>query len=144
MTKQNFCYLVHINNYLRSTLNILMLVTRLLLQYPKLGILEFFDSSMTMKPRISNVIRSSSFQLRNISRIRKYLIRVLLNRSFIHSSLLVLTTKMLFFMNSQASANQLYRLQKIQNYTGFLSIRGLFLNFWLLYINVPTMLLHLI
>ena len=32
-----------------------------------------FDSSMTMKPHISNVIRSSAFQLRNISRIRKYL-----------------------------------------------------------------------
>ena len=34
-----------------------------------------FDSSMTMKPNISNVIRSSAFQIRNISRIRKYLSR---------------------------------------------------------------------
>ena len=33
------------------------------------------DSSMTIKPNISNVIRSSAFQLRNISRIRKYLSR---------------------------------------------------------------------
>ena len=32
-----------------------------------------FDSTMTLKPHISNIIRVSSFNIRNISRIRKYL-----------------------------------------------------------------------
>ena len=32
-----------------------------------------FDSSMTLKPHVSNIVRSSSFHLRNIGRLRKYL-----------------------------------------------------------------------
>ena len=32
-----------------------------------------FDSTMTLKPHISNIVRVSSFHIRNISRIRKYL-----------------------------------------------------------------------
>ena len=72
-----------------------------------------FDSSMTMKPHISNVIRSSSFQLRNISRIRKYLSRDA-TEQIIHSfitSRLDNNNALLYGL----PANQLYRLQKIQN-----------------------------
>ena len=61
-----------------------------------------FDSSMTMKPHISNVIRSSSFQFRNINRIRKYLSRDA-TEQIIHS---FITSRLdnniaLFFMDSQ-------------------------------------------
>ena len=42
-------------------------------QARNLGVI--FDSSMTLKPHISNAIHSSAFQLRNISRMRKYLSR---------------------------------------------------------------------
>jgi hypothetical protein len=72
-----------------------------------------FDTSMTMKPHISNVIRCSAFQLRNISRIRKYLSRDA-TEQIIHSfitSRLDNNNALLYGL----PANQLYRLQKIQN-----------------------------
>ena len=72
-----------------------------------------FDSSMTMKPHISNVIRSSAFQLRNINRIHKYHNRVA-TEQIIHSfitSLLDNNNALLYGL----PANQLYHLQKIQN-----------------------------
>ena len=34
-----------------------------------------FDSAMSLKPHVSNVIRNSALHLRNISRLRKYLNR---------------------------------------------------------------------
>ena len=71
------------------------------------------DSSMTMKPHISNVIHSSSFQRRIISRIRKYLSRDA-TEEIIHSFI----TSRLDNNNARLyrlPANQLYRLQKIQN-----------------------------
>ena len=71
-----------------------------------------FDSSMTMKPQISNVIRSSTFQLRNISRIRKYLNRDA-TEQIIHSlitSRLDNNCALLYGL----PANQLYRLQKFK------------------------------
>ena len=40
-------------------------------QARNLGVI--FDSTMTLKPHISNIVRVSSFHIRNISRIRKYL-----------------------------------------------------------------------
>ena len=42
-------------------------------QARKLGVIHVFDSTMTLKPHISNIGRVSSFHIRNISRIRKYL-----------------------------------------------------------------------
>ena len=80
-------------------------------QARNLGII--FDSSMTMKPPISNVIRSSAFQLRNITRIRKYLSRDA-TEQIIHSfitSRLDSNNALLYGL----PANELYRLQKIQN-----------------------------
>ena len=68
---------------------------------------------MTMKPHISNVIRCSAFQLRNISRIRKYLSRDA-TEQLIHSfitSRLDNNNALLYGL----PANELYRLQKIQN-----------------------------
>ena len=69
---------------------------------------------MTMKPHISNVIRSSTFQLRNISRILKYLSRDATEQiihSFIYTSRLDNNNALLYGL----PANELYRLQKIQN-----------------------------
>ena len=40
-------------------------------QARNLGVI--FDSTMTLKPHISNIVRVLSFHIRNISRIRKYL-----------------------------------------------------------------------
>ena len=40
-------------------------------QARNLGVI--FGSTMTLKPHISNIVRVSSFHIRNISRIRKYL-----------------------------------------------------------------------
>ena len=74
-----------------------------------------FYSSITMKPHISNVIHSSAFQLRNISRIRKYLSRDA-TEQIIHSfitSRLDNNNALLYGL----PANQLYRPQKIQNTT---------------------------
>ena len=68
---------------------------------------------MTMKPHISNVIRCSALQLRNIGRIRKYLSRDA-TEQIIHSFI----TSRLDNNNAllyDLPANQLYRLQKIQN-----------------------------
>jgi len=72
-----------------------------------------FDEHMTMKPHISNVIQSSSFHLRNISRIRKYLSKDA-TEQIIHSfvtSRLDNNNALLYGL----PANQLDRLQKIQN-----------------------------
>ena len=80
-------------------------------QARNLGVI--FYSSMTMKPHISNVIRSSAFQLRHISRIRKYLSRDA-TEQIIHSfitSRLDNNNALLYGL----PANELYRLQKIQN-----------------------------
>ena len=42
-----------------------------------------FDSSLSLSTHISNIVRSASFQIRNIGRIRKYLsLRMPLNRLF--------------------------------------------------------------
>ena len=78
-----------------------------------------FDSSMTMKPHISNVIRSSSFQFRNISRIRKYLSRDA-TEQIIHSfitSRLDNNNALLYGL----PANQLYRLQKKKHSSSILT-----------------------
>ena len=40
-------------------------------QARNLGVI--FDSTMTLKPHISNIVRVSSFYIRNVGRIRKYL-----------------------------------------------------------------------
>ena len=80
-------------------------------QSRNLGVI--FDSSITMKPHISNVIRSSAFQLRNISRIRKYLSRDA-TEQIIHSfitSRLDNNNALLYGL----PVNELYCLQKIQN-----------------------------
>ena len=72
-----------------------------------------FDSHMTMKSHISNVIRCSALQLRNISRIRKYLSRDA-TEQIIHSfvtSRLDNNNALLYGL----PVNQLYRLQKMQN-----------------------------
>ena len=66
-----------------------------------------------MKPHISNVIRSSAFQLRNISRIHKHLSRDA-TEQIIHSfitSRLDNNNALLYGL----PANELYRLLKIQN-----------------------------
>ena len=67
------------------------------------------------KKHISNVIRSSSFQLRNISGIRKYLSPDA-TEQIIHSTLLVLTTIMLFFMDSQPINSIVSRKFKTQQH----------------------------
>ena len=94
MTKQNFCYLVLIAS---------------VSQAGNLG--TIFDSSVTIKPHISNVIRSSALQLRNISRICPICNTT---QQIIHT---VMTSRL---DNNSAllygfPANQLYRLQKTQN-----------------------------
>ena len=71
------------------------------------------DSSMIMKLHISNVIRSSTFRLRGLSRIRKFLSRDA-TEQIIHSyitSRLDNNNDLLYGL----PANQLYRLQKIQS-----------------------------
>ena len=68
-----------------------------------------FDSSMTMKPHISNVIRSSAFQLRNISRICKYLSHNA-TEQIIHSFITSRLDNNNAFLYG-LPANELYRLQ---------------------------------
>ena len=114
-----------------------------------------------MKPHISDIIRSSAFQLRNISRIHKYLSRDAFEQ-IIHSFI----TSRLDNHNALLyglPANQRYRLQKIQNTAAriltfsrkschittnlkgdssvFLSLKELFLNVSWLYRNVQIILL---
>ena len=66
-----------------------------------------------MKPHISDVIRSSAFQLRNISRIRKNLSRD--TTELIIHSLIISRLDNNNALPYGLLANQLYRLQKIKN-----------------------------
>ena len=75
-------------------------------QARNLGVI--FDSTMTLKPRISNIVHVSSFHIRYISRIRKYLNQSAAEQ-IIHA-----------FDNGNAllyglPQNQISRLQHIQN-----------------------------
>ena len=72
-----------------------------------------FDSSMIMKPHISGIIRSSSFHIRNIGKIRRFLNRDT-TEQIVHS---FITSRLdngnsLLYGLSQC---QLYRLQRLQN-----------------------------
>jgi hypothetical protein len=72
-----------------------------------------FDSTMTMKYHISNIVRSSSFHIRNIGRIRKYL-----NHNATEQIIHAFITSRLDNGNSLLyglASNQLSRLQRIQN-----------------------------
>ena len=76
-----------------------------------LGLL--FDANMTMKPQISNCIRSSVYQLRNIRRIREHLnpqATKQLVHAFITSRLDMYNSTLFGLSNSQIS-----RMQRIQN-----------------------------
>ena len=72
-----------------------------------------FDSTMTMKYHISNIVRSSYLHIRNIGRIRKYL-----NHNATEQIIHAFITSRLDNGNSllyKLPSNQLSRLQKIQN-----------------------------
>ena len=72
-----------------------------------------FDSTMTLKPHISNIVRVSSFHIRNISRIRKYL-----NQSAAEQIIHAFVTSRLDNGNALfygLPQNQISRLQHIQN-----------------------------
>ena len=80
-------------------------------QARNLGVI--FDSTMTLKPHISNIVRVSSFHIRNISRIRKYLNQSAAEQiihAFVKSRLD--NGNALFYGLPQ---NQISRLQHIQN-----------------------------
>ena len=80
-------------------------------QARNLGVI--FDSTMTLKPHISNIVRVSSFHIRNISRIRKYLNQSAaeqIRHAFVTSRLD--NGNALFYGLPQ---NQISRLQHIQN-----------------------------
>ena len=82
-------------------------------QARNLGVI--FDSTMTLKPHISNIVRVSSFHIRNISRIRKYL-----NQSAAEQIIDASVTSRLDNGNALVYGlphNQIYRLQHIQNTT---------------------------
>ena len=55
-----------------------------------------FDSTITLKPHISNMVRVSSFNIRNISRIRKYLNQSAAEQLYMHLSHHGSITGMLF------------------------------------------------
>ena len=80
-------------------------------QARNLGVI--FDSTMTLKPHISNVVRVLPFHIRNISRIRKYLNQIAVEQ-IIHA---FVTSRLdngnaLCYVLPQ---NQISRLQHIQN-----------------------------
>ena len=80
-------------------------------QARNLGVI--FDSTMTLKPHISNIVRVSSFHIRNISRIRKYL-----NQSAAEQIIHAFVTSRLDNGNALfygLPQNQISRLQHIQN-----------------------------
>ena len=80
-------------------------------QARNLGVI--FDLTMTLKPHISNIVRISSFHIRNISRIRKYLNQSAAEQiihAFVKSRLD--NWNALFYGLPQ---NQISRLQHIQN-----------------------------
>ena len=113
-------------------------------QARNLGVI--FDPTMTLKPLISNIVRVSSFHIRNISRIRIYL-----NQSAAEQIIHAFVTSRLDNGNALLYGllqNQISRLQHIQNtaaatlsrkschitpilkklHSGFLFHRELFLN----------------
>ena len=72
-----------------------------------------FNSTMTLKPHISNIVRVSSFRIRNISRIKKYL-----NQSAAEQNIHAFVTSRLDNGNALLYGlpqNQISRLQHIQN-----------------------------
>ena len=74
---------------------------------------DIFDSTMTLKPHISNIVRVSSFHIRNIGRIRKYL-----NQSAAEQIVHAFVTSQLDNRNAYLYGlpqNQISRLQHIQN-----------------------------
>ena len=73
-----------------------------------------FDSTMTLKPHISNIVRVSSFHIRNISRIRKYLFKVLLNKLYMHLSHRGSIMRMLSFTVSRRIKYFVFRTYKTQ------------------------------
>ena len=80
-------------------------------QARNLGVI--FDSTMTLKPHISNIVRVSSFHIRDISRIRKYL-----NQSAAEQIIHAFVTSRLDNGNALLYGlpqNQISRLQHIQN-----------------------------
>ena len=80
-------------------------------QARNLGVI--FDSTMTLKPHISNIVRVSSFHIRNISRIRKYL-----NQSAAEQIIHAFVTSRLDNGNALLYGlpqNNISRLQHIQN-----------------------------
>ena len=80
-------------------------------QARNLGVI--FDSTMTLKPHISNIVRVSSFHIRNISQIRKYL-----NQSAVEQIIHAFVTSRLDNGNALfygLPQNQISRLQHIQN-----------------------------
>ena len=82
-------------------------------QARNLGVI--FDSTMTLKPHISNIVRVSSFHIRNISRIRKYMY---LNQSAAEQIIHAFVTSRLDNGNALfygLPQNQISRLQHIQN-----------------------------
>ena len=79
-------------------------------QARNLGVI--FDSTMTLKPHISNIVRVSSFHIRNISRIRKS------NQSAAEQIIHAFVTSRLDNGNALfygLPQNQISRLQYIQN-----------------------------
>ena len=72
-----------------------------------------FDSAMSLKPHVSNVIRNSALHLRNIGRLRKYLNRTA-SEQVVHAfvtSRLDMANSLLYGLPQE----QLNRLQRIQN-----------------------------
>ena len=72
-----------------------------------------FDSAMSFKPHISNVIRNSALHLRNIGRLRKYLNRAA-SEQVVHAfvtSRLDMANSLLYGLPQE----QLNRLQCIHN-----------------------------
>ena len=80
-------------------------------QARNLGVI--FDSTMTLKPHISNIVRVSSFQIRNIGQISKYL-----NQSAAEQIIHAFVTSRLDNGNALfygLPQNQISGLQHIQN-----------------------------
>ena len=80
-------------------------------QARNLGVI--FDSTRTLKPHISNIVRVSSFHIRNISQIRKYL-----NQSAAEQIIHAFVTSRLNNGNALLyglTQNQISHLQHIQN-----------------------------
>ena len=83
-------------------------------QARNLGVI--FDSTMTLKPHISNIVRISSFYIRHISRIRKYLNMV--SRRIKYLVFSIYKTQQL--VSELCPENHAISLQSWKNCTGFL------------------------